>query len=89
MKEKPLTNFSPADQWCDYELLSVVAGLLKQDGRSVHIPLKSFGSIMITTPAGGFTDLKDLAELMLYIADHLEDIRLYKTDSDYFLGVHE
>lgn len=89
MKEKPLTTFDAAEQWCDYELLSTVATLLEQDGRAVHIPLKSFGSIMITTPAGGFTLLKDLAAMMRHIADHLEDERMYKRDSEFFLGIDQ
>ena len=78
MKDKPLKRLTQTEQWCDYELLSVVAGLMIEDGRSVHVPLKDFGSIMIITPAGGFTSLNDLAALMLYIADYLENIENYK-----------
>lgn len=86
---KPLTIFDTAEQWCDYELMGTVAHLLEQDGRSVHIPAMSFGSIYLTTPAGGFTSLKDLAAMMRHIADHLEDTRMYKGDSDFFMGVED
>lgn len=81
---KPLTSFDAAQQWCDYELLSTVAHLLRTEYEArrnnglVKIPDFNTRSIMIVTQSGDYVSLNDLAKLLLHIADHLENADNYK-----------
>jgi len=66
------------EDWVDYELLSEAAALIVKDKRSVHLrSLMNLRSIMIITPAGGPTSMKELGEAIRYIADTLENVDNY------------
>ncbi len=74
---KELISLPTNEQWADYELLTAAAELVKRDKRAVRLSSLNFPTICITTPAGGYTSMKDLGDALRSIADVLENSDAY------------